>query len=157
MKLNEGKYYDFETQYDIWSFKSVNIGININIDDDYNIDDYKDNIKKTLEWINRKRHVIEQAILDSNMTESAEYWIMVAEKLENGCYRLENGEEISLPLSDDDFCKSLCIPELLINFEEDGSCDMEIYFTCQPDYFAGHCIEVTVDNEKNIICDGVTG
>lgn len=157
MNLIEGKYYDFETEYDIWGFKSVNIGININIDDDYNIDEYKDRIAKTLEWVNRKRHVIEQAILDNNMTESAEFWIQDAERLENGCYLLEDGSSVSLPLSDDDFCMSLRLSELLINFEEDGSSDMEIYFICKPDYFAGHCIEITVDNDKNISCDGVSG
>ena len=155
MEFREGSFCDFETDYTLWNFNDVKVGINLNSDDDIEV--YKNKIIQSLEWLNKKRHIIEQAILDSNMTESAEYWISKTEKSENGGYILKNGEEVFLPLSDDDFCKSLRIYEIAVNVEEDETCDVELYFICVPDYFQGHCIEVLIDNEKNISCDGLSG
>lgn len=155
MEFREGSFCDFEIDYKIWGLNTVKVGINFNSEDD--IEDYEQRIKENLEWINRKRHVIEQAILDNNMTESAEYWITETEKNDNGKYLLADGSEVSLPLSDDEFCKSLRISELAVNLEQDGTCDMEIYFICKPDYFRGQFIEVIIDSDKNIICDGLSG
>ncbi len=155
MEFREGSFCDFETDYKIWNANTVKVGININ--DDNDVEQYEDKILNQLEWINLKRHIIEQAILDSNMTESAEFWISNAEQSEDGDYLLQSGEKVSLPLSDDEFCKSLKISEMSVNIEEDGSCDVELYFVCKPDYFSGQCIEVLIDCDKNISCDGLSG
>lgn len=157
MEFKESCNCDFETECSLWNFSSVSVGININTDEDYDIEDYSEKIEECINWLNKKRHIIEQAILDNNMTESAEYWVSAADKSDDGKYMLNDGNKVSLPISDDDFCKSLRLPELSLNFEDDGNCDMELYFICNPDYFAGHCIEIIIDNEKNIVCDGLSG
>lgn len=155
MVFSEGTFCDFETECKVWNLNSVKVGINLNTDND--VEDYHDIVTENIAWIDRKRHLIEQAILENRMTESAEFWVSECEKAEDGRFILADGSRISVPISDNDFCKSLRIAELTINIEEDGTNDMEIYFICKPDYFAGHCIEMTIDSEKNIVCDGLSG
>jgi len=155
MVFRDGSFCDFETECRVWDLNSVSVGINLNTDND--IEDYHDLITENIAWINRKRHLIEQAILENRMTESAEFWISECEKSDDGGFILKDGSKVFIPISDDDFCKSLVISELTINIEESGKNDMEIYFTCKPDYFSGHCIELLIDNDKNITCDGLSG
>lgn len=156
MKFREGTNYDYETDYDLWKNKSVVIGINFNLDN-YDISKYTDTIRGFLEWLNKKRHVVEQAILENNMTESAEYWVSRNKQSADGSYIMKDGSTVSLPINDDDFCKSLKFPEVVICIEDNGDCNAELYFRCSPDYFDGHSIEVFIDNDKNISCDGLAG
>lgn len=157
MVFREGQEYDFEAPYTMWG-NEIMVGVNVNIESDYDISSYSERVEKRLMWINKKRHVIELAMLENGMGESAEYWTSNNyARDDDGGYILNDGKKVFLPISDDDFCESLSLSEIAVNFEEDGTADIEMYFACNPDYFDGHCIEILIDNDRNIVCDGISG
>ncbi|WP_080031015.1 DUF2262 domain-containing protein [Clostridium sp. ZBS4] len=58
----------------------------------------------------------------------------------------------------EDFCKSLYIDGFSINFA--GGWDksnIDLYLCCSPDYFAYHCISISIDENKSVECNDLAG
>ena len=118
-------------------------------------------IKEQLAWLENSRAAIEQALLDDGMAALAERWAESAEEAEDeetACYIMEDGLKVFLPITPEVFCRSLYASSVSLVF--DGGWDnpyISLGLGCSPDYFAGHVISVSVDAQKQVHCDGLTG
>ena len=158
----ENSWKAFETDIDIWGEK---VSILIDIDD---MPVNEDSLKFFLPEINRKIQFIEshkneiyKAMLDDGMLECAEDWASSGEEDEDEeeCYIMEDGQKVYLPISEEDFFKSLHLDGININLSknDDIKSFADMFFHCDPDYFAYHSIEVFVDEDDNIKCNGLAG
>lgn len=118
-------------------------------------------INRKIQFINDNRKAIEKCMIDDGMLELAEDWASSAEEdeTEEDCYIMEDGQKVYLPISEDDFLKSLCFDGVNISLSEDSSIKSiaDLFFYCKPDYFAYHVIEVFIDENDNIKCNGLAG
>lgn len=81
-----------------------------------------------------------------------------AEDEEQECYIMEDGEKVFVPITEEDFCESLYIDGFTMNFKDGWDKPfIDLYLCCSPDYFAYHCIHIMIDDNKNVICNGLAG
>jgi hypothetical protein len=117
-------------------------------------------INRKIQFINDNRKAIEQSMLDDDMVELAEDWASSAEEDENeeDCYIMEDGQKVCLPISEEDFLKSLHFDGLNLSFSKDTEKSFaDLFFSCNPDYFAHHSIEIFIDEDDNIKCNSLIG
>ena len=117
-------------------------------------------INRRIEFIEKNRRAIEKCMLDDGMIECAEDWVSSAEEdeTEEDCYIMEDGQKVYIPISEDDFLKSLHFDGLNLSFSKENEKGFsDLFFYCKPDYFAYHVIEIFIDENDNIKCNGLAG
>lgn len=128
---------------------------------------YIDAINAQLEWITQNRAVITDMLVKDGLLTLAEDWISGAEDIseydENEepikeIYRLEDGTEVALPLSEKDFRASLRMDSITIDLtggRENQSAELIVF--CIPDYFAGHSIVIDIERDGTMTNRGLYG
>lgn len=153
----------------IWSERIITVGLELNDERGKReqVLRYIDAINKQLEWIRQNRGIITDMIVKDGLLTLAEDWISGAEDIseydENEepikeIYRLEDGTEVALPLSEKELRESLRMESITIDLtggRENQSA--ELYLFCKPDYFAGHCIVVELEHDGTLTYRGLWG
>lgn len=149
-------FFDTEDSYEtLFSiFNRDKVALSIIFEDELVLDERLEEIKENLKWLEENREKLEEKLLKSGIISLAEKWassgIPVDEEGKK-CYLVEDNEKVCLPIEKEKFLKSLYPETVNVVFDED-KISMEVYFYCYPDYFAGHCIMVEIDSDKNICC-----
>lgn len=161
---HKDKYSSFEAATELWGKDYVNVYIDFPEDRDINecLHQYLPIINEQQQWLEANKGNVEKALADADFIELAEDWASSAEEAtdeKDECYIMEDGKKVFLPITEKDFNNSLYLDSITISFEEEAmdAPEIELYILCDPDYFAGHSIQVSVDNEKNINCHGLAG
>ena len=73
-------------------------------------------------------------------------------------YMVDDETAVYLPISEADFAASLGFNDIDISYDEKAD-DISacIYIDCDPDYFAGHSIEIYMDSKGNVDVVGLAG
>jgi hypothetical protein len=110
---------------------------------------YTDAIKRHIKWIDNNKQQFIQAMLDDDILETAEDWASSEEEERDGktYYILEDGE-IEAPVTEEMFVKSIKKGGINLSVSK-GHYLYEIFFRTQPDFFAGHDIEVWLEVDDN--------
>lgn len=149
-------FFDTEDSYEtLFSiFNRDKVALSIIFEDELVLDERLEEIKENLKWLEENREKLEEKLLENGIISLAEKWassgIPVDEEGKK-CYLVEDNEKVCLPIEKEKFLKSLYPETVNVVFDED-KISMEVYFYCYPDYFAGHCIMVEIDSDKNICC-----
>lgn len=149
-------YSSFEAKINIWK-KEADLFINFQDENEKNLDNFFDIIKKEINWAENNKNKIEDELLNNNVIELAENTVSSAHLLkcsDEECYMLEDGSKIDFPITEDKFLESLYIEYLSIDFGIKSIESIEIALICSPDYFIGEYISVSIDNQKNIKFNG---
>ena len=166
MKFEKSDIFTVESKVTLWGKRDINVGIDLPCFDDSELDEqlqkYSPMIEEKIKWIESNRKIIEKALIEDDMVELAEEWASSAEMAEDEneeCYLMENGDKVFLPISESDFLNSLQINGINMQFDDEEEEDnfFEIFLECHPDYFACHVIDVYVDYENNVTCNGLAG
>ncbi|RXM71374.1 DUF2262 domain-containing protein [Clostridium tetani] len=152
----------------IWG-KDISISLDISLKDkdtfDNNkIENYIKEFKKHLTWIENNEKAICDALIESDMIGLAEEWVESSEEtVINGEKVYVDGDNIfKLPISEEDFYKSLYFNSIVVRIDEDmeimdSRIMIEAFIDTNPDYFAGHSMEVTITDNYKISVDGLAG
>lgn len=146
----------YETLFSI--FNRDKVDLTILSENEINLEDKLEDIKSSLQWLEQNKTKLENVLIDNQVIELAEKWVISGvpvEDEEKECYMLEDNEKIYLPITKEKFIKSLYPESINIIFDEE-KINIEVYFYCYPDYFAGHSIMLEIDSEKNIYCPDLT-
>lgn len=119
---------------------------------------YIDAINAQIDWIIQSRGVIADMLVKSGMVSLAEDWIAGSEELDAQIFRLEDGTEVKLPLSEKAFKESLRMESIVIDLRGGRENQTaELYLFCNPDYFAGHSLLVCINPDSTMECRGLAG
>lgn len=151
----------------IWD-RDISISLDISLKDkdtfDNNkIENYIKEFKKHLIWIENNEKAICDALIEDDMIGLAEEWVESSEEtVINGEKVYVDGDNIfKLLISEEDFCKSLYFNSIVVRIDEDmeimDSRIMIAFIDTNPDYFAGHSMEVTITDNYKISVDGLAG
>lgn len=154
--LKTEDFFDTEDSYEtLFSiFNRDKVALSIISEDELVLDEKLEEIKENLKWLEENREKLEEKLLESGIISLAEKWAssgIPVEGEDGRCYLVEDNEKVYLPIKKEKFLKNLYPETVNIIFDED-KISMEVYFYCYPDYFAGHCIMVEIDSDKNICC-----
>ena len=157
--------FTFEAKCNLWNEEGVNFSVDFSDKTKGKememLSKHLIDIEKQLQWIAKNRISIEKALIDDDMVSLAEDWASSAEEAEDEekeCYIMEDGQKVFMPISEEDFCKSLYIDGFNINFENSwDKPTIDMYLCCSPDYFAYHCISIFIDENKNVKCNSLAG
>ncbi|WP_052446761.1 suppressor of fused domain protein [Candidatus Soleaferrea massiliensis] len=154
-------YASCETAVTLWHQPDVTLSIDFPAEEDREtcLRQYLPVLRERVAWLQDSRTAIVKALLDENMLSLAEDWASSAEEAEDEeqeCYIMEDGEKVFLPITQENFCDSLRFEGIHIDFPGELP-EMELYLYCSPDYFAGHCIWVSIDEAGQITCNGLAG
>ncbi|WP_315078921.1 DUF2262 domain-containing protein [uncultured Clostridium sp.] len=155
----------FEAKCTLWNKESIGFGVDFPDETKGKefemLSQHLSDIEKQLKWIEENRTGIEKVLIDDDMVSLAEDWAASSDEAENEeqeCYIMEDGQKVFLPISNEDFCKSLYIDGFNINFEDGWDKPIiDMYLCCSPDYFAYHCISVSIDENKSVECNSLAG
>lgn len=146
----------YETLFSI--FNRDKVDLSIISEDELVLDGKLEEIKEKLKWLEENRENLEKKLLESGIISLAEKWVKSGIPVNDEareCYLVDDIEKVYLPISNEEFIKNLYPESINIIFDED-KISMEVYFYCYPDYFAGHCIMLEIDSDKNIYCSDLT-
>lgn len=152
--------FAFTAKAQLWG-SSANVDIILDAEtprNSHTIEKIYPHIDRIVQRVDMKRAKIEQALLDSGWLDIAEEWAAQGRvsKREQGCYLLEDGSKVYLPLTEDDFCDSIFAESVCIYFDEELEVnDVTVYLVCSPDYFAGRAIAVLIDSDGDIQIKGL--
>ena len=121
-------------------------------------------INKLVEFLNHHKDAFVKALIDDGMLELAEEWVSSCEDeaedstKERRGYMVDDETAVYLPISEADFAASLEFDTIDISYDEKAD-DISacIYIDCDPDYFAGHSIEIYMDSKGNVDVIGLAG
>lgn len=122
---------------------------------------YIEAINEQLGWIADNKPLIADMLVKSGMLTLAEDWISGAQELEEGegkTFVMEDGQQVTLPLSESEFSKNLRLDSVTIDLtggRENQSA--ELFLSCDPDYFAGHSILLGLEHDGTMRCRGLAG
>lgn len=157
-----GEYAEFKAACKIWD---KNAEVDIYLDGGLNKSNCElgimlpkiDSILKKIP----ERDVTAKILKLSGMLDRAEEWVRegIPANEEEDCnvFITDDGVEVSLPISLEDFSKSMRLNSLCVTFDgsvENISASMYIHFS--PDYFSGHSVEVEI-KDGEIDCKGIVG
>lgn len=117
-------------------------------------------VTKELNWIEYNKEAFVEALVNDGMIDLAEDWASSGQEVEGkeDCYEMEDGKQVQLPISKEDFSNSLTLNSLGIDFEgEFTKYSVSVFFECSPDYFACHSINVMYDLNHKIQVGGLFG
>lgn len=165
--FTKGEYCDYEVMVDLWNNKNIYCSIKVPGNDNLNklLEEYIFYINSRLTWIENNKKVIEDALIEDGMLELAEEWIEGADYFivnDEEIYEIDSDVPVKLPLLEKDFRNSIGIESFGIDVienedEEEYKTEVSMYLECNPDYFAGHVIEVIVDSHNQIKVNGLAG
>ena len=121
-------------------------------------------INKLVEFLNHHKDAFVKALIDDGMLALAEEWVScIEEEAEDSTeerrgYMVDDETAVYLPISEKDFAASLEFDTIDISYDEEAD-DISacIYIDCDPDYFAGHSIEIYMDSKGKIEIIGLAG
>jgi len=167
--FREDVVFDMKATTTIWSERVINV--NLRLGDERGKREqvlrYIDAINEQIEWIRQNRSVITDMLLKNGLVTLAEDWISGAEDIseydENEepikeKYRLMDGTEVELPLSEKQFLASLRMESITIDLtggRENQSAELVVF--CTPDYFAGHCMVLDLERDGTMTYRGLLG
>lgn len=152
----------------IWdSYIPISLKINLKDEDTFDntkIENYIKEFKKYLLWIENNKKAIFGALIEDDMIELAEEWVESSEeRIIDGKKVYVDGDHIfKLPITEEDFLNSLYFNSIGITIDEDREIAdsrimIEAFIDTNPDYFAGHSIDVTVWDDYKISVNGLAG
>lgn len=123
----EEERVECEFEIELWGNEDVSISLNIDFKkgkeiNNINLKEHIHKIEKQLQWIEENRHAIEKAIIDYGMVQLAEEWVRNGDKniVDGNEYYLNIDDEvIQVPITKEQFCKSLYIGAISIDIDED--------------------------------------
>ena len=125
-------------------------------------------LEKYLAWINQHRQNALQALFDDDILELAEDWASSAEPYydeededddkEPEYYIMEDGQKVFLPITEQDFSKSLHLTAITFNcpYEEENAVT-DIWCDCSPDYFAYHSVLIYLNADGSFESGSLQG
>ena len=121
-------------------------------------------INKLVEFLNHHKDAFVKALIGDGMLALAEEWVSSCEDEaedsteERRGYMVDDETAVYLPISEKDFAASLEFDTIDISYDEEAD-DISacIYIDCDPDYFAGHSIEIYMDSKGKIEIIGLAG
>ncbi len=148
--------FDYEITVKLWGRTDVHAGVDC---DGRSLGKLIPKIEKLLTFLDDSREKITEALLKEGYLATAEDWASSAAACEDkeDCYIMEDGAEVQLPITAEDFATALEIDCLSIDFNEKGEAEAGVYLVCEPDYFAGHCIEIELNGKGGIEILGIAG
>ena len=155
-------YFSFETYCNIWK-NETKIYVNFPKEKDKNqcLKNNLEHIDEELNWLEKNRDRIEELLIENNCIELAENWASsgtLLECSEEECYIMEDGQKVFFPITTDDFCNSLYIETISMEFDDCYNPPLlELILLCNPDYFAEHCLIITIDKNKSLKFNSLAG
>lgn len=117
------------------------------------LEKYLPQIEEKIEWLRtHKEEILTRLIEGEDILSLAEDWASSAEEAEDEeqeCYIMEDGQKVFLPITREDFVRSLSCSATIFCEAEDCVW-MEMFLACSPDYFAGHAIEMSLDTDGEL-------
>jgi hypothetical protein len=161
--FREDDVFSMKGKTTIWTDRVIEVGLQFNDERGKReqVLRYIDAINAQIDWIVQNRGVIADMLVKDGMLSMAEDRITGDDDLEEGetrNYTLEDGSEVTVPLSEKVFKSSLRMESIVIDLtggRENQSA--ELYVFCIPDYFKGHRIVLDVERDGTITCRGLTG
>lgn len=159
--FRKSELYSYETDVTIWG-RRIGIGVDC---DKYSLEECLPAIDKLVDMLDKGRDKMLSALFDYGIISLAEDWASSAEEAEEyednediECYIMEDGTKVFLPITEEDFAKSLNMEGINIYFDDSAEdINADVFMFCKPDYFACHSIEVFVDKNGNIDVNGLAG
>lgn len=151
--------FNFEGNAEIWGEQ---VGISVDCAGS-TLEEMLPKINKLIEFLCSGKDKVVKALVEKGMLETAEDWASSAEEAEESteeheCYIMEDGAKVYLPITEEDFTGSLHFDGISVYYDdENDDISASVYFVCQPDYFAYHCIETFMDSKGNIDVNGLAG
>lgn len=139
--------YPFEAQTDIWG-DSVRILVDLDDKEDYAtaLRGYISPINAKLKWLCENRAGVLKCIVDAGMIAMAEHRVG----------NMEDAGEMSLPIEEELFRSGVHLDEIIACCDEGHSnVTLECYLVCKPDYFSGQPIQLFVNPDLSLYCNGV--
>lgn len=161
--FREDEVFSMAGKTTIWTDRLIEVGLQLNDERGKReqVLRYIDAINEQLDWIIHNRPVIADMLVKNGMLSMAEDWITGDEDIgedETKTFQLEDGTEVTVPLSEKDFKASLRMESITIDLtggRENQSA--ELYMFCRPDYFAGHSIVMDIEHDGTMTCRGLAG
>ena len=159
--LKQDDIFSYTGKASVWGEETA---ININFDDSPADENQKNLpeetfvfLEKYLAWINQHRQEVLQTLFDDDILSLAEDWASSAEAYydeddeeadEPEYYIMDDGQKVFLPITEQDFSKSLHLTAITFNcpYEEEEALT-EIWCDCSPDYFAYHSILIYLNGD----------
>ncbi|MBQ4466365.1 MAG: DUF2262 domain-containing protein [Oscillospiraceae bacterium] len=167
--FREDDVFDMKGETTIWSERIIPVGLKLGDERGKReqVLRYIDAVNEQLEWIRQNRGVITDMLVKDGLLTLAEDWISGAEDIseydENEepikeLYRLMDGTEVALPLSEKEFRASLRMESISIDLtggRENQTAELIMF--CTPDYFAGHCFVLDIERDGTMTYRGLWG
>lgn len=150
---------DYETVGKIWDYE-VKITIGTEGNKKIALDTIIARIERILEMIPRREETAE-LLKNSGMIDRAEEWVSECEPAddysdEHERFVIEKGVIVELPITVEQFAEGLEAESLDVMFTDTAEdFSAKLYIKCTPDYFAGHSINVTIDKDGEMRCEGI--
>lgn len=152
----------------IWdNYMPISLEINLKDNETFDnnkIEKYIKEFKEHLLWLENNKKAISDALIEDDMIGLAEDWVKDSEeKIIDGEKVYVDGDYIfKLPITKDEFCKSLYFNSMGVAIDEnrniaDSRILIEICIDTNPDYFAGHSMDITVFDGYKISVNGLAG
>ena len=154
---------EYEDEYDacakVWD-KILYISVATDI---LPLEDMIPRINVMLKGLDSQKEAFFSDLIDSYLPQAEDWVLNLCEESEEDstdekrCFITDDGNEIYLPISKEDFLASLNL-SIVVSYDEDEE-DILVdgYIHCEPDYFAGHSIEFIVDGKGNFEIEGLAG
>jgi len=162
MKCNEDDYMSIsmESENQFWK-KKKGTPLNVEFFEKYKEDSSEellDILEEEIDWVENNKNKFEEILIENNALEIAENIASSApllECLDEECYLMRDDSKVSFPITDDDFCDSLYICDMISSFDEERKSTHELLLSCDPPYLEEHCFIFHIDKDKNIIFHGL--
>ena len=159
--------YDYSFTCEVWGQEDISISFDLPYIDDsedkLEVNQVISDIKERLEWLDNNRALVEQALLDDDIDilGLADDWADDGSELydENQKrYVMIDEQKVYLPIQEQTFLRSLYFNSIGIDYDEEAEgWELEIFIDCMPDYFAGHSIQMNIEVDGTISCNGLAG
>ncbi len=154
---------EYENEYDacakVWD-KILYISVTADI---LPLEDMIPMINDMLKGLDSQKEAFFNDLVDSYLPYAEEWVLNLCEESEEDstdekrCFITADCNEIYLPISKEEFLVSLILSISVSYDEDEEDIFVEGYINCNPDYFAGHSIEFSVDSKGNFEIEGLAG
>ena len=163
VELKDFSESEDENEYDacakVWD-KNLYISVTADI---LPLEDMIPRINVMLKGLDNQKEAFFSDLIDSYLSQAEDWVLNLCEESEEDstdekrCFITDDGNEIYLPISKEDFLASLNLSIFISYDEDEADILVEGYIDCEPDYFAGHSIEFIVDGKGNFEIEGLAG
>ena len=110
--------------------------------------------EKAAAFVDASKENVIKALLEDDFLSIAADWASSAEEAEDEereCYIMEDGSKVFIPVTEEDFAKSLHLDAADVYIDPDfGYESITLYISCRPDYFAGHVIQAELYTDGTV-------